>query len=236
MYQMKSRVRYSECGPDDKLTIAALINYFQDCSNENSERLGVGVDYLYSKKRAWVLNTWQVAIHRYPRCGEEIEIFTWATGFKGVFGPRDFCMKTPEGEVLACAHTLWVYVDTQTGKPTKPEQEEIDTYGFEEPLEMETVSRKIKVPEGMTEVDTFPVRKYHIDTNHHVNNSQYIQMATEVVSDGFSVTGLRVEYKKAAVYGETLVLKYVEKQEKIVAMLCDEDENPYAIIEFTGEK
>lgn len=236
MYQMKSRVRYSECGPDDKLTIAALINYFQDCSNENSERLGVGVDYLYSKKRAWVLNTWQVAIHRYPRCGEEIEIFTWATGFKGVFGPRDFCMKTPEGEVLACAHTLWVYVDTQTGKPTKPEQEEIDTYGFEEPLEMETVSRKIKVPEGMTEVDTFPVRKYHIDTNHHVNNSQYIQMATEVVSDGFSVTGLRVEYKKAAVYGETLVLKYVEEQEKIVAMLCDEDENPYAIIEFTGEK
>ena len=236
MYQMKSRVRYSECGPDDKLTIAALINYFQDCSNENSERLGVGVDYLYSKKRAWVLNTWQVAIHRYPRCGEEIEIFTWATGFKGVFGPRDFCMKTPEGEVLACAHTLWVYVDTQTGKPTKPEQEEIDTYGFEEPLEMETVSRKIKVPEGMTVVDTFPVRKYHIDTNHHVNNSQYIQMATEVVSDGFSVTGLRVEYKKAAVYGETLVLKYVEEQEKIVAMLCDEDENPYAIIEFTGEK
>ena len=88
----------------------------------------------------------------------------------------------------------------------------------------------------MTEVDTFPVRKYHIDTNHHVNNSQYIQMATEVVSDGFSVTGLRVEYKKAAVYGETLVLKYVEEQEKIVAMLCDEDENPYAIIEFTGEK
>lgn len=235
MYKMRNCVRYSECGPDDKLTISAVINYFQDCTNQNSERLGVGVDYLLAKKRAWILNTWQVVVNRYPRCGEEIEVSTWATGFKGVFGPRDFSMQTVDGEVLAYAHTLWVYVDTQTGKPTKPDQEEIDTYGCEEPLLMENVSRKIKLPDEALEVDTFPVRKYHIDTNHHVNNSQYIQMASEVIPDDFRVRGIRVEYKKAAVYGDTMILKYAMEERRIVATLCDKDGNPYAIVEFTGE-
>ena len=46
MYKMNGRVRYSECGIDNKLRISAIINYFQDCTTENSEQIGVGHDYL----------------------------------------------------------------------------------------------------------------------------------------------------------------------------------------------
>ena len=235
MYKMGGRIRYSECGGDKRATLTAIINYFQDCTSENSERLGVGVEYLKQKKRAWILNTWHVIVNRYPEIGEEIEVSTWATGFKGVFGPRNFCMKSKGGELLAYANTLWVYVNTETGRPTKPDEEEMAIYGTEPPLEMEPVSRKIKFPEEAVEVDTFPVHKYHIDTNHHVNNSQYIQMATEVLPEGFCVKQLRVEYKKEAICGDTMRLKYVAQGENVIAALCDAEDLPYAIIEFTGE-
>ena len=38
------------------------------------------------------------------------------------------------------------------------------------PLEMEYKSRKIDLPKETKEGDAFPVRRYHIDTNEHVNN------------------------------------------------------------------
>lgn len=235
MYKMENQIRYSECGPDNRLKLSAIINYFQDCSSEHSKRLGMGVDYLKEKKRAWILNTWQVEVYRYPAMSELVEVSTWANGCKGVFGPRSFCMKTVEGEMLACANTLWVYIDTETGKPIKPTAEEIAAYGGEPALDMEKVPRKIMIPEEAGEVDTFPIRKYHIDTNHHVNNSKYIELAAEVIPEDFRVAKLQVEYRKAAVYGDKIVLKCMAEEESIIVGLCDEDGNPYAIAKFIGE-
>ena len=56
-------------------------------------------------------------------------------------------------------------------------------YGTEAPLEMEYASRKIRLPEELEEGTAFPVRKYHIDTNEHVNNCQYVQMALETLGE-----------------------------------------------------
>lgn len=235
MYKINGRVRYSECGIDNKIKLPAIINYFQDCTTENSETIGVGHDYLVDRKRAWILNSWQVEILRRPQVRESIEVSTWATGFKGVFGPRDFCMKTAEGEELARAHSLWVYIDTESGRPIKPTEEEIAVYEVGKPISMEEVSRKIKVPEGAVVVDTFPVHKYHIDTNVHVNNSKYIELACEALPDDFEVKKLRVEYKKAAVLGDRMVLKKVKEKNRIVVELCDEEGSTYAIVEFIGE-
>lgn len=235
MYKLNGRVRYSECGIDNKIKLPAIINYFQDCTTENSETIGVGHDYLVDRKRAWILNSWQVEILRRPQVRESIEVSTWATGFKGVFGPRDFCMKTAEGEELARAHSLWVYIDTESGRPIKPTDEEIAVYEVGEPIPMEAVSRKIKVPEGAVELDTFPVHKYHIDTNRHVNNSKYVELACEALPEDFEVKKLRVEYKKAAVLGDRMVLKRVIEEHRIVVELCDEEGSTYAIVEVVGE-
>ena len=232
MYKINAKVRYSECGEDGNMKLASIINHFQDASSEHSESLGVGMDYLKAKKRAWILNSWQIVIERYPKVYEEIEVTTWPTGFRGVFGPRNFCMKTKDGEMLAYANTLWVYMDVERGMPTKPSEEEKEIYGVEPPLEMEYASRKIKLPEESKVVDTISVRKYHIDTNSHVNNCQYVQMGAEVLPDDYQVGQVRVEYKKSAVYGDKILVKQAQEDERIVVELCDEYEMPYAVVEF----
>lgn len=235
MYKIETKVRYSECGENGKMKLSSLVNQFQDSSSEHSESLGVGMDYLKEQKRAWILNSWQIVIERYPKAHEDIVVSTWPTGFRGVFGPRNFCMKTPGGEMLAYANTLWVYLDIEKGMPTKPSEEEKTIYGTEPPLSMEYTSRKIKLPEEAEVVDTVSVRKYHIDTNSHMNNSQYVLLAAEVLPEDFVATQVRVEYKKSAVYGDKIVIKMAEEETRIVVELSDENNVTYALVEFMGE-
>ena len=54
-------------------------------------------------------------------------------------------MKTTQGERLAYANSIWVYINTETGMPVRPTKEEIDVYKLEAPLEMEYEPRKIKL-------------------------------------------------------------------------------------------
>ena len=169
MYEVKSRVRLSEVSDNGCMTLPGIINSFQDASIFQSEDLGVGTKYLEEQKKAWVLSSWQVEILRYPKLGEEIRTCTWPTGFHGFFGDRNFVMKDQNGEVTAYANSIWVYMDLASGRPTRPSEEEISRYGMEEPYPMEYASRKVSMPEGGVKTSPIKVRKYHIDTNHHLS-------------------------------------------------------------------
>ena len=105
-YSFTSRIRYSEIGEDGNLTLPGLINYFQDCSTFQSEAIGEGVAELKKRGCAWVLSAWQIHVHRYPSLGEAVKITTWASGFKGFLGMRNFTMETEDGEMLACANSI----------------------------------------------------------------------------------------------------------------------------------
>ena len=109
MYEFDSRVRYSEVDHHGTMTVPALINYFQDCSTFQSEQLGYGMDVLKKEKKAWVLAYWQVIVKRYPKLCERITVGTFASGFKGMFGNRNFYMKDESGEQIACANSIWIF-------------------------------------------------------------------------------------------------------------------------------
>ena len=66
MYTFDSRVRYSETDENGNLSLESLIDYMQDCTNFQSEDLGVGLEYHRQKNIMWVLNFWQIVIDEYP--------------------------------------------------------------------------------------------------------------------------------------------------------------------------
>lgn len=235
MYTFDSRIRYSEIDHHRTVTLPAIINYFQDCSTFQSESIGYGVDRLKKEGRAWILSYWQIVVDRYPELGEPVKVCTWATGFKGFLGDRNFQMLDEDGNRVARAYSVWAYMDMKKGRPVRPGEEEISAYGVEEPLEMEYAPRKIILPENTVEGESFRVRKYHIDTNEHVNNCQYVQMALEALENEINVRQVRVEYKKSAVYNDSILPKAAIEDERTVVELCDPEGKPYAVVEFIGE-
>lgn len=225
------RVRFSEIDHTRKITVPSIINYFQDCSTFQSEDIGVGLDVLSKKKKAWILTYWQIVIDHYPKMNDKIQVSTWASKFKGMLAERNFCMTDENGEKAAYAQSVWVYMDVEKGRPVRPDQEELDAYGQCEPLEMDYESRKITLPEECMSLEPFPVRRYHIDTNEHVNNCQYVQFAMELLPKDQVIHQVRVGYKKSAVLGDVIYPKYAKETDRTVIELCDENGVSYATVE-----
>ena len=142
--------------------------------------------------------------------------------------------KSPD-EILEFVNTVSKYefdMDMKKGRPIKVDEEEVRRYGYGDPLAMDYASRKIALPKETKAGTPFPVRRYHIDTNEHVNNCQYVQMAQEILPDPEGIFKMRAEYKKSAVYGDMIYPEYAKEEDREVAFLCDEAGKPYALVEF----
>ncbi len=236
MYSFTSRVRYTELN-HRKGTMGpySIINYFQDCSTFQSEDLNIGLDYLQKQNRIWLLTSWQLHIKKPAVLGDHITIGTWPYAFKGFYGYRNFIMKNDRDEVLAVADSIWAYLDTRTGTPIRV-SEEHSGYTLEAPYPMEHSGRKIKIPEHMTPCPSFPVVKSNIDSYNHVNNGQYIKMAEEYLPEDFIVSVMRVEYRKQAVSGDIIHPRVSFGEQNCYISLSDEEEKPYAIMEFVKQQ
>ena len=232
IYKHKTRIRYSEIGPDSKLTLTALLDLFQNTSTFQSEDLGVGVSYLLGKNRAWVLSSWQIVINELPSFADEVVVETWSYGIKMAIGYRNFRLADSNGNTLACANSLWAYVDLAKALPIRCPIEECEMYGIEAPLKMEEMPRKIPVPEGMEELEPFEVKYYFIDTNNHVNNAKYIQAATEYLPNDFTYKTVRAEYKKSAVLHDIIYPRIKKESDKITVTLSDSNGKIYTTIQF----
>lgn len=232
MYAFDSRIRYSETDSEGELTLNALLNYFQDCSTFHSEDVGLGISYMKEIGQAWVLSSWQIVVDRYPKLGEKVKIVTLPYELKGFLGYRNFAMLDEEGNYLAKANSLWSLLDMTTGKPVAVNEAMHKGYGIDEKLDMDYAPRKITVPEGGQLLDPIVVKKHHLDTNHHVNNGQYVNIAMEYLPDGFLIHQMRAEYKKQAFLDDVLHPYIVSVESGYVVSLRDEEGRPYVSVEF----
>lgn len=234
MYLVDGRIRFSEVDSEGKLSLNALLNYFQDCSTFQSEDLGIGVEYLKANHLVWVMSSWQIVVERYPKLCEQVQIGTLPYEIKGFLGMRNFAMLTKQGEYLAKANSIWSLLNTDTWKPAMPTNAMKERYALEEKLPMEYAPRKIVIPEGGENRETIVVKKHHLDTNHHVNNGQYVDMALEFLPDGFKIAQMRAEYKKQAFLDDILYPYVAAEGSRYIISLADNEGKPYVIVEFSG--
>ncbi len=237
MYQFSDRVRYSEMDENGRMTIPAVMDLFQDCSDYQSEALGIGQEFLAGRHRAWMLSFWQVFFERYPENRETFVAETRPWKFEHFLGYRNFALYDAAGKPMVKANSLWTMLDTQRMRPVRPAEDEKSPYGMDEPLEMTYAdTRKISLPEQMAEKDPVPVRRAHLDMNHHVNNVQYIQMAAEYFSMEKPVYELRAEYRTAALPGDTIFPRMGEKDGWQVVSLEKEDGTIFAVVAVRGKE
>ncbi|MCM1174895.1 MAG: thioesterase [Blautia sp.] len=238
MYTFQSRIRYSEVGPDGRLTLESLLDYFQDVSTFHSEDLGLGVAYLKEKNMAWVLSSWQIVVERYPRLCERVITGTAPYEFKGFIGYRNFQMETEEGERLAYANSVWSLMDIVKMTPAKPPIEMLEGYALAEKLQMDYAPRKIAAPGGGQAQEEIQVRPHHLDTNGHVNNGQHVRIAMDYIPAGFPIRQMRAEYKKQAVLNDRIIPVLAVNEEKTLytVSLNGPDGRPYSIVEFMGNE
>lgn len=235
MYTYDMRVGFSHVDSDRVMKMEVLPALLQDVTCFQGEELGVGFDYLDPMECAWILNAWQIDVKRMPRFNEKITIGTFPTEFKSFIGTRNFVIKDENNDTIVMANSVWTFMDMRKLRPSKVAEKFIEVYTLEEQLPMEYLPRKISLPETedfvVTEKEALKVREYHLDSNRHVNNGQYIQIATGFLPEGMKCDRLRVEYRKQAKLGDVMIPVVYHKEECCIVALCDEEKSPYAVIE-----
>lgn len=240
MYEMQTRVTYSQVNSELKANMAAIANYFQDCTLFHSESLGKGLKDVEQRKKAWFLSSWQIQVIRYPEFGEEITVRTWPHAFKGISGHRNFDILDADGNRIVQANSIWTFMDLEKMQPVKPSEEDLAGYDLETPLDMDYAPRKIK--ELTTEFELrmlpTPIRVGHtfLDSNHHVNNGRYVAEAMNYIPNEYTIKEMRVEYRKAAVLDDIMFPVAYKNGNIWQVALWDKDRKPYVIIEVQIEQ
>lgn len=206
VYTIKDRIKYHQVDSNQKLDICGLLEMFQDCGALHGEDCGFSIDYQNEIGKCWVITSWQLIIDKLPRLGDEVVVSTWGYKVRQIMALRNFTLSSPDGEIFAKADTQWIMMDMNTGRPTRVPQEAADMYGMEPDMQLpdEFPGRSIKVaPEGEYK-ESLLVAEHMLDTNGHVNNCQYVQIARSYVPKDLKFKRFGAEYVAQAFLGDTM--------------------------------
>ena len=194
-------VHYYHCAANMQCSLYGMIRFFEDIAIQQSESLGVGIEFYHREKVGWMLSRWRVNINRLPMFGEVIKIITTPKAFSGFYANREFVVLDSKGNEILTASTLWIFVNLETRRPARITQAMFDAYSPSE-RDMKTFTKldEVKPIEKVDYEKKFRVRLSDIDTNGHVNNSHYINWALETlpseIHSKFRITKLAVNYIK----------------------------------------
>lgn len=233
-FEMPARIRLSETDQDGNLTLFHLVNYFQDAGTFHAEDVERGLAWSREQGAAWVIAAWQLHIFELPRLGDRVMIRTWPYSFRGFLGGRNYTMETEDGRVLVNADSEWVLMDLAKNRPARVEPGLLEIFGSagEEKLEDDFGARKVRLEHPGEEREAFSVQEYHLDTNHHVNNAQYVRMAEQYLEEGFQLSRFRADYKKQAYLGDRIVPKVCRVENGVQVSLDTPEGESYFTAEF----
>ena len=233
------KIRYSDVGVDNKLTLKSLVSILQESAISHSNSVGFGINSANETHLAWLLLNWKVQMFSHPHCEEELTVITWPRVFDRLYSFRDFEVYDKDNNLVAIASSKWFPMDTITKKIKKITPEITSPYGepvvksvFNEPFK-----DKIVAPEDLKLNFNYTIQRRDIDTNGHVNNINYIDFALETLDEDIfnnnSFDNLEIFYKKEIKLKESIKCYYsFEYNKHVITIKSEDDSIVHAIVKL----
>jgi medium-chain acyl-[acyl-carrier-protein] hydrolase len=174
-------VHVYETGPDGRLNLHSLFDYFPAIASDHAVLLGFGRDDLMKQNHFWVLSRIYAEITVWPSWGESINVKTWTRGTDRLFAVRDFEARYPDGRSIAHATSSWLIVDRDTKRIQRPENN-LSLLNSELTDEKALPRNAMKLEfasENGRSTPPFHVSLSDLDINLHTNNARYLKWITD---------------------------------------------------------
>lgn len=174
IYTQKVHITAAQTDLNARMKPSAILEIMQEAAGAHAEVIGVGRNMLLTHQLVWVITRAEVRMERYPVFGEDITVKTFPMPNRRWFFPRSFIFYDADGHQIGCAATLWVLLDVNARRMSKPDPVQPlmpDNSDLTPPLAM---------PSTVYELDAAPAIAEHLplytdlDMNAHVNNTKYI--------------------------------------------------------------
>ena len=169
--------RVCDCDNEDVARFSSIWGLFQEAATLHAEHLGIGADDMHRNDRFWVLARMKVTVHRYPKRDEAVRVVTKASGSVKLYAVRLYEMYDDKNEKIAEGVSFWVVLERGTLRMLRgKEMPEL----FAGAYEGEMLG---KIPAGGSDeiIENIIVHTSDLDVNDHVNNTNYIVWAEDIV-------------------------------------------------------
>jgi acyl-CoA thioester hydrolase len=217
------RVRYYECDAYGHLNNAQYLRYMQETAFDASAEAGYDLDRYKSIGHHWLIYNTEIEYLAALHYDERVTVKTWVADFRRSTSRRMYEFYRDD-ELVARAHTDWVFLDNASGRPAVIPAEMVQVFLPEGPTKP-AIQRQPFPPAPPAPPGAFLTKRRvefrDLDPVQHVNNAVYLEYASEcgfqavayfnwplerMLAAGFGIflRRNRIEYLQPALLGEEL--------------------------------
>ena len=171
-------VRLGDVDPDGELRLDAIARYLQDIASDDALDAGL------RNALGWVVRRTMIRIDHPALVSERLDLTTFCTGAGRSWAERRTSLVGQHGASIE-AVSLWVQVDTGTGRPAKLGEDFDKIYGAS--ADGRIVSSKLSLPARPPERalrQPWEFRRADLDQFGHVNNAAHWAVIEELLQRG----------------------------------------------------
>jgi acyl-ACP thioesterase len=202
VFRHRAAAGLADAAPSGRARLDAIARWLQDAA------LADVVDSGVDGGGVWVLRRLRLAVARFPRFGDAVEVATFCSGTGALVAERRSTVSTG-AEALVEAVALWVHLDPD-GRHPRPLPS-----GFEGVYGVAAAGRRVRArlrhpaaPPAGAVSRPWRFRAADLDLAGHVNNAVYWQVVEEELAGAEPAAGLEaeIEHRAPADAGEAAVL------------------------------
>lgn len=242
MFEQDFLVEYVDIDIGGHLSNHGFFKYLQEISCLHASKLGFGLDNADQTGFAWILLDWKLKIFSRPTWNTLLHIKTWPSKIDHISCFRDYEITDSNGNRIAIATSKWVLFNIKTNHISKIVPEVASAFSPIDSRVFDTEIEKLKEPDSYESSFQYTILRKDIDTNHHVNNLNYIHFALEAlpseVYNAIDFSSIEVMYKKQCLLGDTISCFYHKENESehIVSIKSSDGNVLHAIVRLRREK
>ncbi|MBR4555603.1 MAG: hypothetical protein IKO27_08455 [Ruminococcus sp.] len=224
---------YSHFAADSTMRRSAIIDFMQDCCTiSRREDTAIGEMMISGEALLYVAYR-QLDIISQAAYREKLTVQTGLFGAKRIYGQRVTEIIGEDGSLRARSYLVSTLVKASTRKPINLPKEINDSIVLCPAPDMELTPRKIIVPDcEPRRFEPFTALRCQADTNGHINNARYADLADELVPADANVTRARFEYKASFMPGDKIFPALYPTDTGAVMTLSNEAGLVCAVVEY----
>lgn len=239
IYSYNLKVDFSDVGENNRLSNKGILRIMQEVAGLNSDANGYGLNDTPKTGFAWLILNWKLKVFSRPKWNTSLTIKTWTRSKNPLFSYRDLEIYDDENNPVAIATSKWILFDVNKKTITKLTQEVQESFNcIDKSVFSEKIKEKLKEPEDSKFVLKYTIQRRDIDTNHHVNNLNYLDYAYEALPEdvysNMNFSNIEIMYKHEAKLGDTLSIFYshTDDNEHVITIKDEEKKNLHTIIKL----
>lgn len=212
-----------------------VMELMQDAATSHADVLGIGWDYMDSNGLFWILSKVKIVFHKpIDRNVRNIKLYTWPVDASRLYMERRFEAVDEQGGVLFSSSSLWMIIERDTRKIC-PREVAKKYYNFdfdEAACGCDSNFDRVRLDENYGLAYQRQVRRTELDLNRHVNNTNYVNYALDVLSEADKVTALEIVYNKELKLGD-VVSVYCKRVNNVVYVVGNRGEQTCFTVKLT---